>query len=380
MLPGWTRGLSGGQAFPDSASTGPAAWPGYTGSLTPVTGQLYEIEAGAEGSWPAWVTNLGGGSALVTGMAFGAGTTLYVTAPSVTFTGCTILAEIGTTAAINYPSPGSTVAAGSNGGTISTIATWTHPSAHTLDVANGTQFPSGGGAVTVAASGATTAVVNFTGVSGNSLTGCTYVSGAPAPATVATSNAVSLTSGGLTVQYCTISGQDGSSANRVHCCVDGDTTNSSITIDHCNFYWFEQAVHAANSTLITNSYLHDPVYQGADHTECIEMPAGSTLIADNCTLLNPLTQTAVIAASSPPASFSVTNSLLGGGGYVFYTYTAATDIVVENNCITTAYFPGGGYSGSGLMDNAPTWGGSNQWSGNTWYDGQSAGQTIPEPS
>ena len=87
----------------------------------------------------------------------------------------------------------STVAAGSNGGEISQIATWTSPSAGVLDVANGTFFPALGGTVTVAASGATTAIVTYAGVSGNSLTGCAYVSGS-ATGTVATGGAVTLTS------------------------------------------------------------------------------------------------------------------------------------------------------------------------------------------
>jgi hypothetical protein len=87
----------------------------------------------------------------------------------------------------------STVAAGSNGGTISGIAAWSSPSAGVLAVANGTLFPSGGGTVTVAASGATTAIVTYTGVSGNTLTGCAYVSGSPS-GTVSTGGAVTLTS------------------------------------------------------------------------------------------------------------------------------------------------------------------------------------------
>ena len=87
----------------------------------------------------------------------------------------------------------STVAAGSNGGEVSAIGTWSSPSAGVLDVANGTLFPAGGGTVTVAASGPTTAVVTYTGVSGNSLTGCAYVSGS-ATGTVATGGAVTLTS------------------------------------------------------------------------------------------------------------------------------------------------------------------------------------------
>jgi hypothetical protein len=83
-----------------------------------------------------------------------------------------------------------TIAAGSNGGTISAIASWSSPSAGVLDVST---LPAGfpaSGTVYVAASGSTTAVVTYTGVAGgNQLTGCAYVSGS-ASGTVATGGAV----------------------------------------------------------------------------------------------------------------------------------------------------------------------------------------------
>ncbi len=73
-----------------------------------------------------------------------------------------------------------TVGSGSNGGEISQIASWSSPSAGVLDTGTlPTNFPTSG-QVAVLASGATTALVNYTGTSGgNSLTGCTYVSGSP---------------------------------------------------------------------------------------------------------------------------------------------------------------------------------------------------------
>lgn len=84
-----------------------------------------------------------------------------------------------------------TVAAGSNGGEISAIATWSSPSAGVLDVATTSGWPSQG-TVTVAASGSTTAIVTYTGIATGQLTGCAYVSGSPA-GTVATGGAVTLT-------------------------------------------------------------------------------------------------------------------------------------------------------------------------------------------
>ena len=92
---------------------------------------------------------------------------------------------------LDVSTPATTVASGSNGGEISAIASWSSPSAGVLDV--GTlpgNWPTAG-TVNVAASGSTTAVVTYTGVSGNSLTGCAYVSGS-ATGTVSTGGAVSL--------------------------------------------------------------------------------------------------------------------------------------------------------------------------------------------
>jgi hypothetical protein len=89
-------------------------------------------------------------------------------------------------------SPATTVAAGSNGGTISAIASWggSFGGNGVLDVASAALFPAAG-TVNVAASGATTAVVTYTGNTGTTLTGCAYVSGSPS-GTVATGGAVTL--------------------------------------------------------------------------------------------------------------------------------------------------------------------------------------------
>ena len=91
-------------------------------------------------------------------------------------------------------SPAATVAAGSNGGTISGIATWGggFGGNGVLDVASTAGFGTSG-TVNVAASGATTAVVTYTGKTSGTLTGCAYVSGSPS-GTVSTGGAVTLVS------------------------------------------------------------------------------------------------------------------------------------------------------------------------------------------
>jgi hypothetical protein len=81
-----------------------------------------------------------------------------------------------------------TVASGSNGGQISTIASWANPSAGVLAVASTAGFPASG-SVQVQASGSTWAVVSYTAIAGNTFTGCTYVSGS-ATGTVSTGGSV----------------------------------------------------------------------------------------------------------------------------------------------------------------------------------------------
>lgn len=116
----------------------------------------------------------------------------YVVAPS-SYAPATLVAFSTASATMGALTvPATTVAAGSNGGTISGIAAWGTPGAGQLAVATSTNWPPSG-TVNVAASGPTTAIVTYTGISAGLLTGCVYVSGSPV-GTVATGGAVTLTS------------------------------------------------------------------------------------------------------------------------------------------------------------------------------------------
>jgi hypothetical protein len=87
--------------------------------------------------------------------------------------------------------PATTVAAGSNGGEISAIASWgpSFGGNGNLDVASTAGWASSG-TLWVPASGSTMAQVSYTGTAGgNQFTGCTYVTGS-ATGTVATGGAV----------------------------------------------------------------------------------------------------------------------------------------------------------------------------------------------
>lgn len=93
---------------------------------------------------------------------------------------------------LNTGNVSTTIAAGSNGGSIANIASWSSPSAGTLDVASSASFPSAGGTVLIATSNGV-AAVTYTGTGTGTLTGCTLNSSASA-GTVATGGAVQLTS------------------------------------------------------------------------------------------------------------------------------------------------------------------------------------------
>jgi hypothetical protein len=84
--------------------------------------------------------------------------------------------------------PATTVAAGSNGGEISTVASWSSPSAGVLDVASSSGWPNAAGTFTVATS-TTPATCTYTGTAAGQLTGVAYVSGS-ATGTVSTGGAV----------------------------------------------------------------------------------------------------------------------------------------------------------------------------------------------
>jgi hypothetical protein len=153
---------------------------------------------------------------------------MYLCAPSIYAPAGQVRLAVSSTTLAPFNSAPTTVAAGSNGGEISQVATWSAPSAGVLDVASTTGYPPSG-TLTVAASGATTAVITYTGTSGgNSFTGCAYVSGS-ATGTVATGGAVTLTS--VTLQTNSFTAPpSGSVLVTLHCALDVATTADSVML------------------------------------------------------------------------------------------------------------------------------------------------------
>jgi hypothetical protein len=195
---------------------------------------------------------------------------------------------------------------------------------------------------------------------------------------------------GVTFSYCSLFGSDGTPSTRAYTLLN-QGASVALSVDHCNFYNMRQGIQIIGGSTatvsITNNYLHGTVYYSGDHTEPIY--AGTSSGASNITIsgntiLNAQTQTAAVYFNNIYAFTNcyITNNLLGGAGFPIYCGDASsTGFQIENNVFTTAYFPASGYYGTVFNTTAlPLWGtSSNVFSGNTWWDGPNAGNTIPAP-
>jgi hypothetical protein len=177
-------GGTGGAAVTSNA----AGNSGGVGGSTTFGGYLWG-QGGRNGSGGA-VTN----TAVAAGGAGGTGTNVSGAG------GSSILTPAAPTGATAQSSGGggagggfsaTTVAAGSNGGTITNIASWGTPGAGILAVTAGANMPTSGTAIVGTSN--TPAVITYTGVSSNTLTGCAYVSGGTGTVTTTTSVVASTT-------------------------------------------------------------------------------------------------------------------------------------------------------------------------------------------
>jgi Right handed beta helix region len=190
---------------------------------------------------------------------------------------------------------------------------------------------------------------------------------------------------GCTISNCTVSGLD-AAANRVtYAIADKNGASAGWSVLGCNIYWWRIGVLPGASALVQGCCIHDAGFQGGDHTECLSFGAGNAITVTGCTLLNPLPQTAAIAAYQPGMSdVTVTQNLMAGGSYTLYLGESdATSIVVTGNCFSAMYYAAGGSAGAaypGNVNGVPAYGSDgNVWAGNTWYDGPSAGTAISAP-
>jgi len=154
-------------------------------------------------------------------------------------------------------------------------------------------------------------------------------------------------------------------------CVGG----SGMTIRRMNCSGAGDGVKLGSSSTMTDSYIHDLGTGPESHNDGCELGSKDVTVRHN-TILNAQGQTAAvfIGASAPSTNILVEDNVLAGGGYTVYgPDPGSSNVRVVNNKFSTRYFAKGGSYGP-----VAYWktGSGNEWSGNTWMDGASAGETL----
>jgi Right handed beta helix region len=132
--------------------------------------------------------------------------------------------------------------------------------------------------------------------------------------------------------------------------------------------------------LIQGNFIHDMGYIDGDHINGITVSGGTTplTIQDN-TIFVDNGQTDAISLfqdTQVEANKVIKGNLLAGGGYAIYGGEGAqpaSNIVIEDNRISTLFYPDGGLWGPVAYFSM---GHGNVWSGNVW---DSTGIAIPAP-
>ena len=110
--------------------------------------------------------------------------------------------------------------------------------------------------------------------------------------------------------------------------------------------------------MIQSNYIHDMGYIAGDHVNGITVSGGTTpLTIQHNTILVDNGQTDAISLfqdTGVEANKVIKDNLLAGGGYAIYGGNkdggeAASNIVIEDNRISTGYYPGGGLGPGNLL-------------------------------
>jgi hypothetical protein len=134
--------------------------------------------------------------------------------------------------------------------------------------------------------------------------------------------------------------------------------------------------------LIQGNYIHDTGFMTGDHTNGITVSGGTTplTIQDNTVFINRGQADAIslFQDTQVEANKLIRDNLLAGGGYAIYGGEGpggqpASNIVIEDNRISTLYYSNGGFYGP-VAYFSPGLG--NVWSGNVW---DSTGLAIASP-
>lgn len=202
------------------------------------------------------------------------------------------------------------------------------------------------------------------------------------------SAAVREAASGLTIIDSTITGVGPNEGSVVQ------TATSGGTLTRDQFLNCGECV--SGSAVLTDSYVQvTPGTLTDEHYEDFYGGAGTTLVMNHNTLLNPQSQTAIFlieGGGSCSNHITFTNNLAAGGGFMFYpcsgsSSAGSSQVTITNNrfarCLTSSvynsktggyacsggqdangYWPGGGYFGM----NAYTFCQNETWAGNVWDD------------
>lgn len=146
--------------------------------------------------------------------------------------------------------------------------------------------------------------------------------------------------------------------------------------------------HFNQGGVIRGNFIHELGHEcvsgdvDCGHFNGIQLGAGDgpTMTIDHNTIFNPAPATdAVMLANDdgPQTNRVITDNLLAGGGYTFYGSGGpegeASNIIFKDNRFSTIFFAKGGSLGP-----VAHWqeGFGNEWSGNVWEDGPSAGKPV----
>ncbi len=304
----------------------------------------------------------------------------------------------GAAGGVTFPSAGNT---GATLGSLTTI-----PSSGTGWTWNGTTASITGsgatlsgynipGTVTISANNVTVTGCNITGavnfgtnstsnIQDSVLSNCVVANGGnPAVNCVGLRNAVN-----CTVADCTLLGASAGPGRALTNIVDVYGNSTGCAVLRCDMSWASTYAEMYQGTIAGN-YMHDIGYIAGDHLDGIHHDGGGH---PNGQQLNILGNTILVGADQTGAivlnqSFDVIENvlvdgnLLAGGGYPLYAgsggFGTTSNVVITNNWFSTVYYPQGGYQGHP----AAAWDGGtgDVWTGNRWYDGPNAGQTIPHP-
>lgn len=181
---------------------------------------------------------------------------------------------------------------------------------------------------------------------------------------------------GFLIEDCEIDGGDNTSG-------DSAVGGYNYTIRRCNIHSLVDGLKVGTNTIVQDCYIHDLSMFQDSHNDGIQCLGTTSLqILHNTIIVEDGATSAIIlstGSASDMRNILIDDNLMGGGAFTVYGgYQAGVDqlskvsnIQITNNVFTTQIFPNSGAFGPLTSRSSPV-----VVSGNTWYDGPNAGQTI----